>query len=524
MPSFLSRFRNRAISQNTATSSLSASSGADPATPSARQENFPENQVSPPFPYPLGGKILEDPNSYLDLKEDESQPHGLTPSTRRHSIDGSGRGLFYFKRPQPMSDGTLNETEEHEGTTKGSTNNTFVGQPGLIGRLSQFTSGGEWSTFGRHRGRHAPKVGSFSQQSSPRASRMLHSYSPSLIRNHSHKRNKVPSLVGSVQSIATANRSTNASHPSTVAHDFTSESTSTNRRSPVDSSDNLHNSKQSSPTNTMSSRRHPRTPNRPRSNTTPAIRPSRSFVTQFTTPVVRELGFDSPRTFGYPTPPENRSMFVFPSPPPPMPALDHPELTAALSSRSNPSTSVRGMFARQSRTLPRRQSKELSSRNRDDFFLSLSHSFGHSVRHHSSLYEIFPSVPDQRRSDQPRPRARTISGRIKHGRRSSADWSARQATVGVNSKHDHSWPAEVSRQILRLSLGQSGDIGDNGVRGSGIIPGSSSEYNAQPRGESMQAVALISRPPSFSPSPIHPPARQHPSIPLEGSVALTFFS
>ncbi|KAH7922941.1 hypothetical protein BV22DRAFT_971471, partial [Leucogyrophana mollusca] len=171
--------------------------------------------------------------------------------------------------------------------------------------------------------------------------------------------------------------------------------------------------------------------------------------------------FDSPRTFGYPTPPENRSTFAFPSPPPPMPALDHPELTAALSSRMNrpdsaprPSSSAGG-----SKTLPYRRSK-ITPRTRDDFFSSLSQSFGHSIRHHSSLprvHQIFPSSASderQRLRGEQRPRARTVSGKTKHVRRSSADWSAHQATVGVNSTLDYGWPAEVSRQILRLSLGK----------------------------------------------------------------------
>ncbi|KAF9241105.1 hypothetical protein BU15DRAFT_87342 [Melanogaster broomeanus] len=114
---------------------------------------------------------------------------------------------------------------------------------------------------------------------------------------------------------------------------MTSSSPST--RSPRHSFDKRPSSIHSSPTSTNASKRYPGTPQRPRSYTGP-IAGHATSVTHLTTPVTRELGFDSPRTFGYPTPPDHRSAlsFTYCSTPPPMPPLDHPELATALSSRS----------------------------------------------------------------------------------------------------------------------------------------------------------------------------------------------
>ncbi|KIJ62653.1 hypothetical protein HYDPIDRAFT_49347, partial [Hydnomerulius pinastri MD-312] len=208
--------------------------------------------------------------------------------------------------------------------------------------------------------------------------------------------------------------------------------------------------------------------------------------------------FDSPRTFGYPTPPDNHSglPFTYFSTPPPMPPLDHPELAAALSSRNKPTATNQpapSAFSDRSNTLPGRLSRK------DDFFSSLSLTFGRSIRHHSSLPRVqqifnFPMQRDEQHETRPperlpdRPRARTVSGRARHLRRTSADWSSHQATVGVNSSSNQAWPAEVSREILRLSLGEGLDLSSvpaSGARSPRHLSGSSAKYKSRPRGEGM---------------------------------------
>ncbi|KAG0691900.1 hypothetical protein DFH29DRAFT_762795, partial [Suillus ampliporus] len=167
--------------------------------------------------------------------------------------------------------------------------------------------------------------------------------------------------------------------------------------------------------------------------------------------------FDSPGTFGHPTP-ENRSTFTFthPSPPPPLPPLNHPALSSRLKDKNATGTTPTvPSFPDGSNSFPKRSSR-IPSGVGDDFFASLSMTFGHSVRHSASLpkvQDIFPSVSAEQPAGQ-RPRARTISDKAQRCRRNSASWSAQQATEGVTSSSNTEWPAEVSREILRLSLGE----------------------------------------------------------------------
>ncbi|EGO23757.1 hypothetical protein SERLADRAFT_470069, partial [Serpula lacrymans var. lacrymans S7.9] len=217
--------------------------------------------------------------------------------------------------------------------------------------------------------------------------------------------------------------------------------------------------------------------------------------------------FDSPRTFGYPTPPDTRSGFIFahPSPPPPLPPLNHPELTNVLSFQPRvfagdvPKASQSCIPLRQaghSKTLPARFKKLSGDENA---IPPLSKTFERSIRHHTSLpgaHEIFDSpLEDRPELTRKHSRARTISGRFKLKRRSSADWCAHHATIGVNSGSDHSWPADVSREILRLSLAQGDTATASGVSGNIIRPASSGKNKElAPRGPSVPTdpEALVS--------------------------------
>ena len=135
----------------------------------------------------------------------------------------------------------------------------------------------------------------------------------------------------------------------------------------------------------------------------------------------------SPRTFGYPTPPY--STHTFGNPPPPLPPLDHLGLVTdgrgsrpvAFGKSHMPSNSAPTILhANNIFDIPQEPT------------LGPSVSRGSGVRKHSKTVSV-----DSRRSS----------------RRSSAEWSSVQATEGVLT-NSSSWQAQVSREMLRLSLGE----------------------------------------------------------------------
>jgi hypothetical protein len=481
LSSVLSRLRSRrVVGHSTAESSPVATSNPLPEL-EALTASIPQELpgTSPAQHLPIDRKILHDPSSYLDAGDGNSLPRGLMPSTRRYSVDGSSKGLLRIRRPRPISD-HLSEGDDFVAGSS-SSNNPPPTQSGVNQGVSNVAAGG-WSTFGRNHERQVPNVVDF--PSSPHDAHRRISYSPSLHRTNS-KRDKYHSTE-SIQSTFTLSHLTNHSRPSTAAHEVASSlpSTKDTRYSP----NNRSSSKGSSPTNTMSSR-YPQTPQRPRSYADPVASHGASSITHYTTPVTQEFSFDSPRTFGYPTPPDKPSSVSFTcSSPPPMPPLDHPELAAARSSRSKSIVAKQPALPAlrdRSNTLPGRLSRK------DDLLSSLSFTFGRSVRHHSSLPRVqqvsdipMPEHHEPRPPNRPR-RARTVSGRARHLRRTSADWSSHQATVGVNSHANQAWPAEVSREILRLSLGEGLEL-SSGERGPRHLSESSAKNKSRPRGDSTQ--------------------------------------
>ncbi|KAG1746037.1 uncharacterized protein EDB91DRAFT_139702 [Suillus paluster] len=481
MHSFLSHIRGRAISHPAVLPLQPENSCIVPPTPALSYGVDSTVETSPAVRYNIDQRILENPSSYLDMDDTESLPHSLSPSTRKHAVDDSSWGLRNTQREKIISESVCEVDEPglsaHEIT------------PSQSNRLD---AAGDWSTFGRQRVGSSPMVPEFADHSSTKGTTRRISYSPSLKRNNSNKNGKGPGSTRSSHSVTTdisAQRNNNGRTLTIPDNNYASSSSIQSK---------------SSPTDTVSSRRHPRTPNRPRSNTSPTTR-STAYLT---TPILRELGFDSPGTFGHPTP-ENRSTFTFtyPSPPPPLPPLDHPALSSRLKDKNATGTSITPTasgFPDGSNSFPKRSSR-IPSGIGDDFFASLSMTFGRSVRHSASLpkvQDIFPSVSEEQPATQ-RPRARTISDREKarRCRRNSASWSAQQATEGVTSTSNTEWPAEVSREILRLSLGEGLDLVNwPSVPQSGV-PGPGS----QTRGDSVAPFpnqAPISR--SFSPSPSSP--------------------
>ncbi|KAF9649778.1 hypothetical protein BDM02DRAFT_1749187 [Thelephora ganbajun] len=155
--------------------------------------------------------------------------------------------------------------------------------------------------------------------------------------------------------------------------------------------------------------------------------------------IVHQSSFESPRTFGHPTPPYSTRTFGHnESPPPPLPPLDLPELIH----------DARGL---RSVTFGR------------------SHGPSNSATSIPRVDNIFGIPQELTSSRKPvtRKQSKTLSVDSRGlSRRSSAEWSAVRATEGILT-NSNSWQAQVSREILRLSLGESaaspgtGDPGNN---------------------------------------------------------------
>lgn len=168
--------------------------------------------------------------------------------------------------------------------------------------------------------------------------------------------------------------------------------------------------------------------------------PARPHPCQTSARAVHQPGTESPRTFGYPTPPYSTRTFGPHEGAPPLPPLDHPELT----------TDARGP---------------------GPVTLGVSHKPSNSttaIPHVDNIFDIpqeLASGPPASRKSVARKRSKTLSvDSRRSSRRSSAEWSAVQATEGVLA-NSNSWQAQVSREIVRLSFGESAPspgIGDPG--------------------------------------------------------------
>ena len=473
MPSILSRFRRR-----------------QPTPEPPLQDTPPLQQEPSAQQLPIARKILENPSSFLEAEAQDALPLGLTPSTRLPS-GGSGNAR---SRPRP----TDLSSEPLPGSSVDISPRT---QSRLaISRISKIAAGGEWSTFGRKRKQRVADVVDLSEPTSPPDNPKSTPRSPSPTRDIKHL------SADSSLSTFSLSRLTNPSRPSFGARE---RHTSPGTRSPRQSHDIRLSSKPSSPTNTMTSKWHPRTPQTPSSHTAPAAAHATSSVSILTTPVNRELANDSPHTFGHPTPPDKP--VAYPSPPPPLPPLEHPELAIALSSRTQSASTGQpplSAFRDRSNTLPTNR----RTPRKDDLFASLSFKLGRSARDRSSLPQTKQvAMAEQRLPDSPerRRRARTVSADTRQ-RRTSADWSSHQASVGVNSHANQAWPAEVSREILRLSLRSA-----QNTPGPDTLPGSSEIRKARTRGRSADPDRRPNQgamSPSFLPFP-HPSRPNSPPPP-----------
>ena len=398
---------------------------------------------------PINRKILQDPSSFLEAETqpEHARPLGLTPSTRLPSAGGSRHAR---SRPKPI-DLSLEPLSARSEPPPCPSVDISPRTPSrfTISRISKIAAGGEWSTFGRKREHRDPDDAGVSESG--------HIYPPEDSQRTSHSpaptKDSNQHSAESAQSTFTLSRLAN---PSVVHGGQSSPGTRSLQQSP----DMRFNNKSSSPTGTMASKQHPQTPQGRSSYTTPVAAHATSSAVNFTTLANREPAIDSPHTFGRPTPPDNRAEFPS-TPPPPLPSLDHPLLSSRRQSTSAAQPASSGL-------------RDRTPSRKDDLFSSLSLKLKRSIRRRSSPSKAeqasnttMTEPPHETRTPNVslrRRRARTMSAGERR-RRTSADWSSYQASVGVNLHANQAWPAEVSREILRLSLRDT-RAGPDGVSGS----------------------------------------------------------
>ncbi|KIM56091.1 hypothetical protein SCLCIDRAFT_265859 [Scleroderma citrinum Foug A] len=438
----------------------------------------------------LGRKILKDPDSYIDsgVQGDRDAPQGLAPRPRRRSVDGKSAGLKKYRRSHYTAERTP-ETGQRQLVSSAYMQSSM--QPEIKASPSKFGRGRrEWSTFGRKRERKSGNVFDLPGHT-PQSPRSVPSHSPSS-RRHPVQGNGDPASQDDVD----LSNAICLSQPSTTSV----QSYSSSAKSMRESRGNQSTSRNSSPTSTVSSRR------RPRRGHAATVLPAER---RFTTPVARRLCFDSPHTFGCPTPHDHRRS---PSPPPPLPPLDHPELTEALLARTKASNTKQPVFSNRS-NIPSRQSFQ-----QENPVPIMPSNFGISLRNHTSLPGIRHTLESETPPPEPqRRRTRTVSGRPRNQRRDSAEWCSEQAVSGVISLSNQAWPAEVSREILRLSLGEGMDTRVPKRSGAEPLSGSLGEDKSRTRAHDMYHFPHRAPiPPSLFPSS---PRERVPS-PLKEPVTL----
>ncbi|TCD65818.1 hypothetical protein EIP91_002168 [Steccherinum ochraceum] len=395
-----------------------------------------------------------------------------------------------------------------------------------IPRFSQLSSGGTWSTFGRPRRSTGQRTARFTPSSSAYHSRMgsIDSSAPP------------PSSRARQDSATSINRYyASPSRMSSIAISQSVSSTISRASSPKFSYDD-HAPQSHSPPLTNSSRQNS-------INASHSSPSHRSHPDSQSSNGVIKTGIESPRTFGNITPPPQRTATRASSAsPPPLPPLDHPALVATLATRSRATTresstseTRRARTRSQSYSFPRRhirRSRTRTASTNDENLspsdaLTIGHSRGRSLRASSSLPQVrsitgrngnaSPTISTPRLVGElqpPAPKSRASSRHSTTSRRSSAEWSAHQATVGVTSEniHEYGWPAEVSREVLRMSLNEpvgAEEFAEGMARGI-HVPEPHALASSRPCPPSLSP---LSPPPPPSPSPLFTP-----STFLEGSL------
>ncbi|PPQ66387.1 hypothetical protein CVT24_007216 [Panaeolus cyanescens] len=205
---------------------------------------------------------------------------------------------------------------------------------------------------------------------------------------------------------------------------------------------------------------------------TPLLRPSpHSSKPQYSGDLDPYCTVASPNTFGAPTPAraditvcpgrrDHDSYFGFREPPPPLPPLDHPALREALqfkarewsSSTQSISNSTRNAIVGQGRIL--QPSPSLPSlRNSHGRKMVLNGGRGRSNSASTEKISVREAIEQHIRPGRKK-HSRTQSKSSINSRRSSAEYSARQASSTHGSEHEDCWEVQVSRAVVQLALGE----------------------------------------------------------------------
>lgn len=508
MHSLVARLRGRAARQTT-TASIQEEDNVPPRaeTPTSLhgfQEHGPRS--------PVDQKILPQVHELMDsFSHVDISNAGLSPPPIRRQIRG---GL----EPSSSRPGPSDATTER-GRSASPAASEVSSLRGSRSNLSRFSrrvaSSGVWSTFGRHSSGASPRSSRIEQQSSntrftfgsmdtlaiPRQSDASRLYGTrTLASSVSLDRHGRPSFASeslNAMRISSDISTRGRSFPFAFTHDETTNEHSIS----LDTTPSRQNSTKHSVTthSSHSTQLHPATVH------TPLTHPF-------------DLDSSSPHTFGQTSPGAPSAFMSSESSPPPLPPLNHPELIASMTRSqsmlhdlSNHTQAVATPPLRHwtselhGKTFPPRRRRRKTNGSPGD---ENSISFPSAARRTLRAYASFPRV---RQLFQPEQRARHDSS--SHlSRRSSAEWSAHQATLGVadDSSVDYGWPAAVSKEILRLSLGDDGagksrQSKDASVPATSVDPDISHRVrNNVPAGSGEESGRPCSPLLSPSPAPAHP--------------------
>lgn len=252
-------------------------------------------------------------------------------------------------------------------------------------------------------------------------------------------------------------------------HQFSKKASSSSSKPNDTLSDFYSTSTPSASSHSISQSRKTSTHSLPR---TPLFRHSPRSKPQYSGDLDHSFTVASPYTFGAPTPPrsditvcpgrhDHNSYFGFREPPPPLPPLDHPALREALQFKAkrwsngavaipNPTTSPR-----QGRTI--QPSPSLPSLVNDGRKITAKLLGGRGRSNSASTGKISTREAFEQHIRPGRTKhARTQSKSSINSRRSSAEYSARQASSTHGSEHEDCWEVQVSRAMVKLALGEDG--------------------------------------------------------------------
>ncbi|KAI0684529.1 hypothetical protein BC835DRAFT_632472 [Cytidiella melzeri] len=447
MHSFVARLRGRAVSQTTTVSSHSETLPDTPDTPTFTHSLHDFSDAHTPV---ISRRILPQVHELLESYSTEDHLPDTHPADELQS-GLSPRPVKHNIRPSSVSSNVDASNERSESRSASPSTSVNIGK-GSFARISRRLATTPWSTFGR--------------TTTPKVSQLDHAPTSKRFHFGSVDTFAAPRASQSSTSLANYAAGSSVSHNRSRRPSHTSEGSSwknesSHRRSPSLSTivQDLHSS---SPPGTSSGITSVKGPSPTHSSPS-----SKSQVFSAHTHVLSNLnmhsGSSSHQTFGPTSTSIHPSAFVTPTTTPipevdtnaSLPNLASP-LQAILCDKSNETTDPPPLrhwtSSLHAKTFPMRQrSKTVSSGKPDENTVPFPAS-GRRLRSYTSapaVRHIFLQRP---------PSTPKLGGRrpsTKSSRRSSADWSAQQATAGVafNAVGEYGWPAQVSREIIRMSLG-----------------------------------------------------------------------